>query len=850
MPSALAPLLLSLPLVHPAPGQEPEPPSAPGAVGTAELLDEMVDLRRLARLPEAGYRVLQFSSYDRRSVSPDQDGWFSNTDGFGREPIPGFQEVLREAGEDGVGLYLLCDVAGPGAILRGWSAGMGGTLRAYLDGAEQPFFVGSGSDFLARRSTIWFEAQGLDFFVGDAFRQQEADYFPVPFAGRLRVTWEGRLDELHFYHLQVRLYESGVAVRSFEESELGALAPRIREVAARLVRPHAPGGGRSIAGGVRLAPGERWSESLVQAPRPGAITELALRFHAADRAAAMRGTVLRLNFDGGAPEVVAPAGDFFGVFAGHHPHQTLPFTVTPDGWLICLFPMPFAEGATLELENRSGQELRVEKRYHLTPWDWGERSLHFRADWRQGPAIELEDGAPQDLVFLRASGQGRLVGVASLIVNPSRLATPWGNWWGEGDEKVYLDAMDFPALFGTGSEDYYNYSWSRPDLFDHPYCAQPVDSGPGTAGYVVNSRLHVLDDLLFRRRLDFRMELWPHRQDFPTTYARMAWWYARPGAEADTPPIADADLVVAPLPRWEPEAAYGSADSWIEHFEDLEAVPPGAKLVEEELASRGRVLSWRARAGERLTVPFEVDADGRYRMNVVARQRKDGGAVRLWIDGEALELSDAGGGGAATGEVIVPLRNRHAVTRLISLGWAEVALAAGVHVMEIECVEEGAIAFDYLWLKTVEREPLRFAGAVEAEEMAVTGDAAEGWQAQGMAHGWSGGRHLWVRATEPGQGVELEVPVAAPGRYRVQVHLTKSWDYGVLELRVDGATVAEGIDTWAPSIEQLPAVDLGVHDLEGSFRLGVVVTGSHHQSRPPHHYFGIDCVVISGSDID
>ncbi len=824
-------------------------PQEPAPVDLARLLDECADLARLARLPEESYDLVQFSSYDRRSVAPGEAGWFSNADGFGGEPLPGFEAVVREPGADGVGEYLLCDVRGPGAVVRGWSAGMGGTLRAWIDGAEESFFTGSAYDFLARRSRVWAERQGLALEVGDAFVQQDADYFPVPFAERLRVTWEGTLGELHFYHLEVRRYAEGTAVRSFDEGGLPALAPRIAAAAARLT-----GLGTGTGADDPLGTGEEPLTLLLAegAEDPSfewvggsaALTGLAFRLRTGDLSAALRGVLLRLDFDDAGAEVEVPLGDFFGTFSGLHPGRTLPLEVRPDGWLICRFVMPFARRAELSLLNRSGGPVAVQLAAHTEPWTWDERSLHFRADWRQGPAVVLEDNAPVDLAFLRARGEGRLVGVASLLVNPSRIATPGGNWWGEGDEKVFVDGAPFPALFGTGSEDYYNYSWSRPDLFDHPYCAQPVDSGPGTAGYVVNTRFHVLDDLRFRRGIDFFMELWPHRQDFPTTYARLAWWYARPGASADTPPIADADLVVAPLPRWEPDAAGGMRDSEIEHFEDLEHLPDGCALDPEPLASRGRVLDWDAAPGHRFAVPWPVEEAGRFRPNLVVRLRQDAGAIRLLVDGEPLRLTDAGGGGMATGGEVVPLRPEHAVTRLISLGWEEVELDAGMHVLEVERVEAGGVAFDYLWLKRTGWPPVWIEGAVEAETARAVGDAAGGWQVQGMERGWSGGRHLWVRAQAPGQGVTLDLPVPAPGRYRVLAHLTKSWDYGVLELAVDGEVAATGVDTWAERIEQLPPVDLGVHELGARCAVRFAVTGSNPASRAPHHYFGIDCVVL------
>ena len=95
--------------------------AAVGAITVADLLDEMHDLERLARLEKHPFRTVQYSSYDRRSRSPDGEAWFSNADGFGREPIPGFEAVLAEADGEGTGSYLLCDVTGPGVIVRGWS---------------------------------------------------------------------------------------------------------------------------------------------------------------------------------------------------------------------------------------------------------------------------------------------------------------------------------------------------------------------------------------------------------------------------------------------------------------------------------------------------------------------------------------------------------------------------------------------------------------------------------------------------------------------------------------------------------------------------------------------------------
>ena len=36
----------------------------------------------------------------------------------------------------------------------------------------------------------------------------------------------------------------------------------------------------------------------------------------------------------------------------------------------------------------------------------------------------------------------------------------FGGWWGEGDEKFFIDGEKYPSTVGTGSEDYIGYAWA------------------------------------------------------------------------------------------------------------------------------------------------------------------------------------------------------------------------------------------------------------------------------------------------------------------------------------------------------------------------------------------------------
>jgi len=122
----------------------------PAVITTESLFQEMVDMTRLATFPHPAFRTVQFSSYDRRSKVPGGPDWFANSDGFGGEPIPNFEKVLKEPNDRGIGEYLVADVQGPGAIVRLWTAAISGEIRVFIDGAKTPVYDGPANGFFHR----------------------------------------------------------------------------------------------------------------------------------------------------------------------------------------------------------------------------------------------------------------------------------------------------------------------------------------------------------------------------------------------------------------------------------------------------------------------------------------------------------------------------------------------------------------------------------------------------------------------------------------------------------------------------------------------------------------------------
>jgi hypothetical protein len=672
-------------------------------VTTGSLYEEMIDMVGLTKFPETAYRTQQFSSYDRRSNLPGGPDWFANSDGFGGEPIPGFEAVLQDPGDDSIGQYLIADVEGPGALVRLWTAAIDGTVRLWLDGQHEPLYDGPANDFFQRPLDAFPQAADLDRDrLERTLYQRDAVYAPMPFARRLRLVWTGNLRHIHFYQLEVRKYAPTARVVTFSPEDLRTYRDVIERVTAALADPdtdmplQAEGEVRAIA--IDLEPGETGDALALEGP--SALERLELQVEAADMDRALRQIVLHITFDDYPwGHVQSPLGDFFGAAPGVNPYVSLPFTVRPDGTMISRFVMPFERSMRIRLENMGDQRVTITGSARPMPYEWDPvRSMHFRARWRVDHDLIADPTRVQDLPFLIANGGGVYVGTTSILLNPNPVPTPYGSWWGEGDEKVFVDDEARPSLFGTGSEDYYNYSWSSPDIFAFPYCGQPRNDGPGNRGFVTNYRWHVLDRLPFARNIRFYMELYSHERTPGLSYARIGYHYGRPGMTDDHLAIMPEDVREQVLPTWMPAARMGARNAVMYQTEDLLS---GAQLprASGRLYAGGTLPVWRpTRPGDVLRLSVPVAAGGEYRVHFVARLDPNGGVARVTWDGEAAELN--------TGTSALDFHRPHR-TLLRDYTLSQRSLTAGTHTLAFvfdgasEGIARPEIGIDFVWVQEI-----------------------------------------------------------------------------------------------------------------------------------------------------
>jgi hypothetical protein len=203
--------------------------------------------------------------------------------------------------------------------------------------------------------------------------------------------------------------------------------------------------------------------------------------------------------------------------------------------------MPFDKRAIMELANDGRQPRTVTCTIVHAPLTRPMETLgYFHARWHRD--ADLDPRRPIDWTLLTTTGRGRYCGVMLYVWNPL------GSWWGEGDEKFFIDGEPFPSTFGTGSEDYFGYAWCSNHLFNRAYhnqtvsvenngCANkaPADSG----GHISNNRFHITDNVPFHESFEGAIEKY-FSNDRLTRYACVAYWYQSPPMAA-APPLPPVD---------------------------------------------------------------------------------------------------------------------------------------------------------------------------------------------------------------------------------------------------------------------------------------------------------------------
>ena len=160
--------------------------------------------------------------------------------------------------------------------------------------------------------------------------------------------------------------------------------------------------------------------------------------------------------------------------------------------------MPFGKSAVVELINQDQKPRDVEFQVTHAPLERPFEGLgHFHCKWHRD-TVEMPQERWLDWAMLQTEGRGRFCGVMLHVWNPR------GGWWGEGDEKLFVDGEKFPSTIGTGSEDYFGYAWCNPNLFQRPFHCQTMDQK--NKGHQSVFRWHLVDNVPFQKSFEAYIE--------------------------------------------------------------------------------------------------------------------------------------------------------------------------------------------------------------------------------------------------------------------------------------------------------------------------------------------------------
>jgi hypothetical protein len=284
-----------------------------------------------------------------------------------------------------------------------------------------------------------------------------------------------------------------------------------------------------------------------------------------------RECLLKITYDDASyPSVLVPLGDFFCLGHGlvnsfesalFSASTNYPYQFNKPCALNCYAPMPFAKKARIEIVNESSQGyyqffyIDYETLEDFTP-----ARGYFHAEFRrthpfQGWGPEITVNTPganavnlgstaweNNYVILETRGRGHYIGCNLSVTNYT------GDWWGEGDDMIWVDGYKWPPdLHGTGSEDYLGqaggmhntaYLYCGSSIFEGGTIPAPeIELWRGNSGYQTGYVFHLQNPVHFEREIKVTIEH-GHANHLGNEMSSTAYWYAaEPGRVVAVPAL-------------------------------------------------------------------------------------------------------------------------------------------------------------------------------------------------------------------------------------------------------------------------------------------------------------------------
>ena len=295
---------------------------------------------------------------------------------------------------------------------------------------------------------------------------------------------------------------------------------------------------------------------------PGVVTHMWFTFldkyrhpWAVNGSATHQEMLLRVFYDDSAtPDIEVPFGDFFAnCFGERREVISMPIVVEDADSYNSFWPMPFQKSIRIEVVNQS-ETKNVNLLYYNIDWvkkpSLPMNTPYFYAFYRQEYPQNADDGG--DYLIMETQGKGHYVGTVFSV----RTRSP--QWFGEGDEKIYIDGEAEPSIWGTGTEDYFLSAWGLKSGVTTPFFGTVFFDHGMLGGRTSAYRWHIPDPIVFEKSIrvtiehggwisadetrERRTHSWEVREDDVST---IAFWY-QTGKPAYKGPIPTASERILP----------------------------------------------------------------------------------------------------------------------------------------------------------------------------------------------------------------------------------------------------------------------------------------------------------------
>jgi len=280
----------------------------------------------------------------------------------------------------------------------------------------------------------------------------------------------------------------------------------------------------------------------------------------------------------------------------------------------------------VEFENQGKKPIRFHVRGLIEKCPIpSDQIAYFHAKWHRDYPNKTFDWP-----FLECKGRGRYCGAVLTIWNPVR------GWWGEGDEKFWVDGEKFPSTFGTGSEDYFGYAWGNPTLFHRAYHNQTISMG--NRGHISVNRFHITDNVPFQTSFEGAIEKY-YGNNRPTLNAAIAYWYQAPGGKDPYTAVPVGERLgyyVTPKVFRVKGALEGEKLKIVEKTGGTTQTQGMSPFPRGKWSDNAHLWWTEGKPGNKLVLALPVKTAGKYEVKMLLTKARDYGIVQLSLDDEKL----------------------------------------------------------------------------------------------------------------------------------------------------------------------------------------------------------------------